>query len=73
MGNITKIKIGDMEYDIRDQYLETEVVGKQDKLVSGVNIKTINGHSIIGEGDIDAGFIPLSRDFSDDFNNDFTI
>lgn len=46
-------------------------------------VKTINGQSIEGEGDlvikaggsIDPelleGFIPLSRDFSDDFNNDF--
>lgn len=55
----------------------------QDKLVSGENIKTINGNSILGEGDITIeggsnidpelleGFIPLSRDFSEDFNNDF--
>lgn len=32
--------------------LEKTVDGKQDKLVSGENIKTINGKSIIGEGDI---------------------
>ena len=25
---------------------------KQDKLISGINIKTINGQSILGEGDI---------------------
>lgn len=55
----------------------------QDKLVSGENIKTINGTSILGEGDITIeggsnidpelleGFIPFSRDFSEDFNNDF--
>ena len=29
------------------------VVSKQDKLVSGVNIKTINDESILGEGNID--------------------
>ena len=55
----------------------------QEKLVSGENIKTINGESSLGNGDITVeggsnidpelleGFIPLSRDFSDDFNNDF--
>lgn len=30
----------------------TDVTGKQDKLVSGTNIKTINGASILGSGDI---------------------
>lgn len=29
-----------------------DISGKQDKLVSGTNIKTINGESILGEGDI---------------------
>ena len=55
----------------------------QNKLVSGENIKTINGNSILGEGDITIeggsnidpelleGFISISRDFNDDFNNDF--
>ena len=55
----------------------------QKALESGLNIKTINGQSLLGEGNIeikgDEGvsvddievFIPLSRDFSDDFNNDF--
>lgn len=70
---------------------------KQDTLVSGTNIKTINSESILGDGELSVGtittvdaneyvddvetteitsailegFIPLSRDFSDDFNNDF--
>lgn len=30
----------------------TDVSGKQDKLVSGTNIKTVNGQSILGSGDI---------------------
>lgn len=64
--------------------LPDEINKKQDKLVDGENIKTINGQSILGKGDIVIqggggnvspevleGFIPLSRDFSDDFNNDF--
>ena len=68
----------------------SELEKKQDKLVSGENIKTINGESLLGKGNIlipiysppgtpdtgvplqdVEGFIPLSRDFSDDFNNDF--
>ena len=32
--------------------LTTDLNGKQDKLVSGTNIKTINGTSILGSGDI---------------------
>ena len=33
-------------------YLETELLLKQDTLVSGVSIKTINGTSVLGAGDI---------------------
>ena len=33
-------------------YIEQQIAGKQDKLVSGTNIKTINGESILGEGNI---------------------
>ena len=67
--------------------LFSKVEDKQEQLVSGENIKTINGQSVLGYGDITIqgggggggsidpelleGFIPLSRDFSDDFNNDF--
>ena len=32
--------------------IEQQITNKQDNLVSGVNIKTINGESIVGEGDI---------------------
>lgn len=34
-----------------DNYLDS-IGNKQDKLVSGTNIKTINGESIVGSGDI---------------------
>lgn len=69
--------------DIAD--IEQQVATKQDELVSGKNIKTINGQSILGEGNIiiegegggsidmkvlDA-YMPMSRDFSDDFNDSF--
>jgi hypothetical protein len=32
--------------------LEEIINTKQDKLISGTNIKTINGNDILGEGDI---------------------
>lgn len=32
--------------------LQTDIEGKQDTLVSGTNIKTINGESVLGSGDI---------------------
>lgn len=35
--------------------LTTALSGKQDTLVSGTNIKTINGNSILGEGNITVG------------------
>ena len=37
------------------QYYEGDVVNKQDKLVSRTNIKTINGESILGSGDLTIG------------------
>lgn len=38
---------------VNKQTLDTELESKQDKLVSGTNIKTINHKSILGEGNID--------------------
>lgn len=37
---------------VTENELETELSTKQDTLVSGTNIKTINGYSILGEGNI---------------------
>jgi len=34
------------------KYFESDFINKQDTLVSGTNIKTINGESILGNGDI---------------------
>ena len=39
-------------YNGADMALASDVTAKQDKLVSGTNIKTINGTSILGSGDI---------------------
>ncbi len=61
MSIINKIKVDGVLYDILDEnYVHTDnnysdeeknsLLGKQDKLVSGENIKTINNQSILGEG-----------------------
>jgi hypothetical protein len=42
----------DTEINNKISGIEQEVQNKQDTLVSGENIKTINGQSILGEGDI---------------------
>lgn len=36
-----------------DSQIRSDVDGKQEELVSGTNIKTINGQSILGSGDLD--------------------
>lgn len=53
-GNLTvagSITAGDSSFATTD-YVDTEVAKKQDTLVSGTNIKTINKQSILGEGNI---------------------
>lgn len=58
---IDKIKISNTTYDIKDNIsgyvtsseLTEKISGKQDKLISSENIKTINGKSILGSGNID--------------------
>lgn len=48
---------------------------KQDTLVSGENLKTVNGQSLLGKGNIEiqggGGSAPRVTDFSSDFNKDF--
>ena len=41
-----------LENYVAENELETALAEKQDTLVSGTNIKTINGYSILGEGNI---------------------
>ena len=38
-----------------DTYIQGELDNKQDTLVSGTNIKTLNGQSILGSGDLAIG------------------
>lgn len=56
MANISKIVLPSTdEYDIKDTVARNGLDGKQDTLVSGTNIKTINGTSLLGSGDLDVG------------------
>ena len=40
---------------VNNETLDTALSSKQDTLVSGTNIKTVNGQNILGSGNIDAG------------------
>lgn len=50
------ISIDLSEYATKDDLENIDVSGKQDVLVSGVNIKTINNESILGPGNIDTKY-----------------
>lgn len=64
--------IGTTKVDLSNYYVksevDTEINKKQDKLASGVNIKTLNGASILGDGDmtIEAGAIKKTGDALED-------
>lgn len=47
--------VGTNEYEIVDSTARSTITTKQDTLVSGTNIKTINNESILGSGDITVG------------------
>lgn len=49
--------------DVSNLATKTEVAAKQDALVSGTNIKTVNGESLLGSGDIST-YTPSSIDVS---------
>lgn len=52
MVNISQLSDGTNIYTIKDSEARTALSGKQDTLVSGTNIKTINNESILGSGNI---------------------
>lgn len=56
MSKIKKIKVNNVNYDLGVDYSNVDNKPdfslKQDTLVSGTNIKTINGSSILGSGNI---------------------
>ena len=54
MADISKVKTPDgSEYNLKDSTARSGLSGKQDTLVSGTNIKTINNTSLLGSGNID--------------------
>jgi hypothetical protein len=53
-NTVERVLVGDQEFDINSKYWGgLEPQSKQDTLVSGNNIKTINGSSILGDGNIE--------------------
>jgi flagellin-like hook-associated protein FlgL len=42
-------------------YIDQEIDTRQEELVSGTNIKTVNGESLLGEGNIDVGGIQIQK------------
>ena len=54
MADISKIRISDTTYDLKDETARTDIEGKQDRLISGTTIKTINNTSVLGSGNIPA-------------------
>lgn len=53
MADISQITLpNNSVYDIKDSTARSDLEGKQNVLVSGTNIKTINGNSILGSGNI---------------------
>ena len=53
-GGVTQLDELHLTTDLADSYIASAVTwnGKQDALVSGTNIKTINGNSVLGSGDL---------------------
>ena len=51
-GTTVEDAINNIEVDLSDYATKEELSSKQDKLLSGTNIKTVNGESLLGEGNI---------------------
>lgn len=52
LNTLNELAVAIQENDSVIETLNSAITNKQDSLVSGTNIKTINGESILGEGDI---------------------
>lgn len=52
---ISQLSDGTNTYIVKDTEARTSLSNKQDTLVSGTNIKTINNTSILGSGNIEVG------------------
>ena len=55
MSDISKLKVEDISYTIKDSVARDGLAEKQDILISGTTIKTINGATILGSGNIEIG------------------
>lgn len=64
-ANAEAITTETAERKAADQALQGNIDKKQDKLVSGTNIKTINGESVLGSGDLTAGVSSMSEGVGD--------
>lgn len=53
--HISQLSDGTNTYAIKDAEARSELSNKQDTLVSGTNIKTINGNSLLGNGNLNIG------------------
>lgn len=53
MADVAILNIHNTDYNIHDEVARTNISSKQDILVSGTNIKTINGTSLLGSGNIE--------------------
>lgn len=49
---ISSVRVGGSDFDVKDAVARREVSEKQAKLESGVTIKTLNGNSLLGSGNI---------------------
>lgn len=48
------------------------ILDESEKIITGENLKTINGQSILGSGNIEIkGGNGMDSDMNNDFNNDF--
>lgn len=66
--NTVKTDVSSLNEDVSS--LNEQVANKQETLISGTNIKTLNGQSILGSGDIPSGVgSPGSGVFSEKFND----
>ena len=63
----TKLEKKANQTDVDKKANISELATKQDKLVSGTNIKTINGKSILDSGDIEINPFPNTKEYAQDF------
>lgn len=55
---IKSISVNGAMHYLSDTYARNLIEGKQDALVSGTNIKTVNGTSLLGSGNISTAELP---------------